>query len=242
MLVALVLAVLGVSSEAHAEFPVLSARSRVDDTNVSALVSTESFGIGGLMALRDERPVPDAKDATAASTSPASAPASASGSSSTSEAASMSASASQTSDVNAGALSAELAYAPLDGVGELRAARSWQLTDPHRLFSSSLLIGASSYLVVKGPVDFGIGPNAGIFAGWGRRNWEVWFGAQGGVEAFVRTGGPRFPVRALVGVRGRTGDIGASLTARGGTDFDPEYAMAWRGEVVLTVGWYGLPN
>ena len=63
-------------------------------------------------------------------------------------------------------------------------------------------------------------------------------GAQAGAEYFLRTGGPRLPVRALLGLRGRLASVGLGLVLRGGQDFEPGLSPTWRGEALLTLCWH----
>jgi hypothetical protein len=140
-----------------------------------------------------------------------------------------------------GALSAELLYVPADGVLELAGARQWRLTG-EGLLAASMHLGVVAYGVLRGPADVGIGPSAGLFVGLGGPAVEVFLGGQAGAEAFLRTGGARVPLRGLLGLRGRVGTVGLGLTGRAGVDVEPGLYPTWRGEVLLVVSGYGLPE
>ncbi len=137
------------------------------------------------------------------------------------------------------AFGGELFVQPTQGVVELRGAGQWQLTPAGRLFQASAQLGLTAYGVVRGPADVGVGPHAGLFAGLGGRNLEGFVGLQAGLETFLRTGGPRVPLRLMLGGRGRLGAVGLALTASAGADLERGLFPTWRGEVLLALSWYG---
>ncbi|WP_375769299.1 hypothetical protein NR798_00025 [Archangium gephyra] len=137
------------------------------------------------------------------------------------------------------AFGGELFVLPSTGVLELRGAGQWQLTSGQGPFQASAQLGLTTYGVVRGAADLGLGPHAGLTASLGGPRLEALLGAQAGLEAFLRTGGPRLPVRALLGARGRLGPWGLALTARGGVDFERGLSATWRGDVLLALSWYG---
>ncbi|PTL77126.1 hypothetical protein [Vitiosangium sp. GDMCC 1.1324] len=137
----------------------------------------------------------------------------------------------------------ELFFHPSSGVLELRGSGQWQLSSGERAFSASAQLGLTAYGVVRGPADAGLGPHAGLTLGLGGPRLEGFLGAQAGLETFLRTGGPRFPLRALLGGHGRLGPWGLTLTARAGVDLEHGLHATWRGDVLLALSWYGrVPN
>lgn len=137
------------------------------------------------------------------------------------------------------AFGGEFFVLPAAGVVELRGAAQWGLTRRPELFSASAQLGLTASGVVRGPADIGVGPHAGLFAGLGGSRGEGFLGVQAGLEAFARTGGPRVPLRVLVGGRGRLGAVGLALTARAGVDLEGGGPALWRGDVLLSLDWYG---
>ncbi|WNG45837.1 hypothetical protein F0U60_18250 [Archangium minus] len=137
------------------------------------------------------------------------------------------------------AFGGELFVLPSTGVLELRGAGQWQLTSDEGVFQASAQLGLTTYGVLRGPADLGLGPHAGLTASLGGPRLEGFLGAQAGVEAFLRTGGPRVPLRALLGARGRLGPWGLALTARAGMDLERGLSATWRGDVLLALSWYG---
>jgi len=132
---------------------------------------------------------------------------------------------------------------PTPGVLELRGAGQWQISPDPGLVHASAQLGLTAYGVVRGPADVGLGPHAGLFVGLGGPRVEGFLGAQAGLEAFLRTGGPRVPLRVLLGGRGRLGAVGLALTARAGVDLERGVQATWRGDVLLALDWYGTgPN
>ena len=137
------------------------------------------------------------------------------------------------------AFGGELFFLPSTGVLELRGAGQWQLTSGEGAFQASAQLGLTTYGVMRGAADVGLGPHTGLTASLGGPRLEGFLGAQAGLEAFLRTGGPRIPLRALLGARGRLGPWGLTLTARGGVDLERGLSPTWRGDVLLALSWYG---
>ncbi len=137
------------------------------------------------------------------------------------------------------AFGGELFVLPSTGVLELRGAAQWQLSSGEGLLQASGQLGLTTHGVVRGPADLGLGPHAGLTASLGGPRLEAFLGAQAGLEAFLRTGGPRVPLRALLGARGRLGPWGLALTTRAGVDLERGLSPTWRGEVLLALSWYG---
>ncbi|WNG20285.1 hypothetical protein [Cystobacter fuscus] len=146
-------------------------------------------------------------------------------------------------DARPTAYGGEFFVQPTPGVLELRGAGQWQLTPGAGAFSASAQLGLTAYGVVRGPADVGLGPHAGLFVGLGGTHVEGFLGAQAGLEAFLRTGGPRVPLRLLLGGRGRLGAVGLALSARAGVDLERGVQATLRGDVLLALDWYGTgPN
>ncbi|QRN97476.1 hypothetical protein JRI60_52595 [Archangium violaceum] len=182
---------------AAAEAPILTARSRVDDSRLSLFAGPQGVGVGFLLA----RPAGP--------------------------------------DVRPTAFGGELFVHPGSGVLELRGAGQWRLGSGEGAFSASAQLGLTALGVVRGPADVGLGPHGGLFVGLGGPRLEGFLGVQAGAEAFLRTGGPRFPVRTVLGGRGRLGPVGLTLTARAGMDLEHDLYATWRGDVLLSLDWYG---
>lgn len=146
-------------------------------------------------------------------------------------------------DARPTAFGGELFVHPSTGVLELRGAGQWQLGSGESTACASAQLGFTAYGVVRGPADVGLGPHAGLTFGFGGERLEGFLGAQAGLEAFLRSGGPRFPLRLLLGGRGRLGPVGLSLTARAGVDLEHGLYATWRGDVLLGLDWFGRgPN
>jgi hypothetical protein len=97
------------------------------------------------------------------------------------------------------AFGGELFVLPSTGVLELRGAAQWQLSSGEGLLQASGQLGLTTHGVVRGPADLGLGPHAGLTASLGGPRLEAFLGAQAGLEAFLRTGGPRGPCSARAG-------------------------------------------
>ncbi|WP_257457723.1 hypothetical protein [Archangium lipolyticum] len=189
--------VLLLASVAAAEAPILTARSRVDDSRLSLFAGPQGVGVGFLLPRAPEP------------------------------------------GVRPTAFGGEFFVHPGSGVLELRGAGQWRLGSGEGSFSASAQLGLTAYGVVRGPADAGLGPHGGLFVGLGGPRLEGFLGAQAGAEAFLRTGGPRFPLRAVLGGHGRLGPLGLTLTARAGVDLEHGLSPTWRGDVLLSLDWYG---
>lgn len=137
---------------------------------------------------------------------------------------------------NRRALLAELHSTPLDGFLELRLGMLWQLVSAG-LFSVTTQLNGALFAPTRGPLDVGLGPEAGISVGLGGDGFEVFLGAQAGAEGFARGPGVRFPARLALGLRAGIGGFRASLVARAGADFEPGLLPTGRAEVALLLGW-----
>ena len=138
----------------------------------------------------------------------------------------------------AAGVSAELAYAFLDRALELRGARVWQFSK-NRFGTGSATLGASVHVVPEG-FDVGLGPHAGLNLALGGDVFTVDLGLQSGVEIFFRELVPRLPERALLGLNLRLGDWALGLHARAGADIIPGSGFVGRGELAVSLGWFGL--
>jgi hypothetical protein len=135
----------------------------------------------------------------------------------------------------------EVAYVLPDRVAELRGNRVWQFTAP-RFGTASASLGLTGIVVPEGAFDLGIGPQAGLTLALGGDTFTVDLGLQSGLELFVRQVTPRLPQRALVGLNFHLGKVSASVMARMGVDLLPGRPFVGRGEVILSLGWLGLPR
>lgn len=122
------------------------------------------------------------------------------------------------------------------GVLETRGGVAWQLWKPG-LLALSAQTGAALHVVGKGAFDLGLGPELGLSLGLGRERWEVSLGAQTGLELFVRTGGPRFPLRGVLQARYGRGPLDLTLFGRAGADYENGTHPTIRAEAGLLVGW-----
>lgn len=133
------------------------------------------------------------------------------------------------------AVGAEGLFAPGDRVFELRGARQWRLTPAARTFSLSAQAGAAVFATAAGPFDGGAGPEGGLTLGWGWEHFAVDVGAQAGAELFVRSGGPRFPLRLLLGLGTRLGRVGLGVWGRAGADVEAGRPPAFRLEAAVAL-------
>ncbi len=133
------------------------------------------------------------------------------------------------------AWSAELVYAFLDRVVELRAARVWQFTRT-RFATASVNAGTSVFVVPVG-LNLGLGPTAGLALSLGGKTVSLDLGLQTGVDLFIFEASPRLPQRASIGVTVRVRDFTFSAMARTGADLVPGHAFVFRGDFILSLGW-----
>ncbi len=133
------------------------------------------------------------------------------------------------------AWAAELAYAFIDRVVELRAARVWQFTRS-RFATASANLGTSLFVVPVG-FNLGLGPNAGLTLSLGGKTVSVDLGLQSGVDLFIFEVAPRLPQRALIGVTVRVRDFTLSAMARTGVDLVPGHPFVFRGDFMVSLGW-----
>jgi len=138
-------------------------------------------------------------------------------------------------DTPSTAIGAEGLLYPGDRVFELRGARQWRLTRTGRLFSLSVQAGAASFATVSGPFDLGVGPEGGLTVGWGWQHFMVDLGAQAGAEVFARSGGPRFPLRLLLGLGTRLGRVGLGVWGRAGADLEAGRPVTFRLEATAAL-------
>ena len=139
----------------------------------------------------------------------------------------------------AAGVSAELAYAFLDRTVELRGARVWQFS-ANRFGTGSATLGASVHVVPEGVFDVGVGPHAGLNLSLGGEVFTVDLGLQSGVEVFFAQLVPRLPQRGLISLHLRLGDWAIGLHARIGADIIPGHSFVGRGELAVSLGWFGF--
>jgi hypothetical protein len=138
-------------------------------------------------------------------------------------------------DTPSTAFGAEALFAPADRVFEVRGARQWRLTEAARTFSLSAQAGAATYATAAGPFDAGVGPEGGLALGWSWDHFSVDLGAQAGAELFFRSGGPRFPLRLVLGLGTRLGKVGLGAWGRAGVDLEPGRPLTFRLEAALAL-------
>lgn len=122
---------------------------------------------------------------------------------------------------------------------EFRGARLWQLTEG-RFATPSLVLGASVHVVPEGRFDVGLGPHVGLNLALGGPVFSVDLGLQTGAELFFNPLLSRLPQRALLGLNLRLGDFALGLHAKVGIDLVPGASFVGRGELVATLGYFGL--
>lgn len=135
----------------------------------------------------------------------------------------------------------EARLAPWGGYAEALGGRGWSLRRD-RLFAARLRVDGSLIVPYVGPRDLGAGAWLTATGGLGGERFELFLGAQGGLEAFVNPLEARFPVRLLLGLRGRLGPVELQLFARGGVDGQPRAPLAYRGELGLAIGYVLAPR
>jgi hypothetical protein len=129
-----------------------------------------------------------------------------------------------------------------DRDAELRGARTWQFP-PTQGATASVSVGGAAFIVPDRAVDGGLGPHATLALSLGGKTFTVDLSLQSGAELFFRQPGlARFPQRAGLGLHLRLSEFTVALMARAGADLIPGRAFVGRGEVVLSVGWLGLPS
>lgn len=136
-------------------------------------------------------------------------------------------------------LSAELGYAFRNRTVELRGARVWQFT-PSRFGTASATVGAAVHLVPEGVFDVGLGPHAGLNLSLGGDVFTVDLGLQTGVELFFANALPRFPQRLQLSLNLRVRSFAVGLHARAGVDIVPHQGFLGRGELSISVSWFGF--
>lgn len=136
-------------------------------------------------------------------------------------------------------LSAELGYAFRNRTVELRGARVWQFS-PSRFGTGSATLGGAVHLVPEGVFDVGLGPHAGLNLALGAETFTVDLGLQSGVELFFANVLPRFPQRLQLSLNLRIRSFAVGLHARVGADLIPNHSFVGRGELAISVSWFGL--
>lgn len=137
------------------------------------------------------------------------------------------------------ALSFEGVFGVSDRIGELLVSRVWQIT-PAKFATATVSLGGSAIVVPDRLVDAGLGPHGQLSLSLGTRVFSVELGLQSGIELFLRQPTPRFAQRALLGVMLRLSDFSIGAMARVGADLFIGHAFVGRGEVMVTVGWWGF--
>ena len=136
------------------------------------------------------------------------------------------------------ALGAEVLYAFRDRVVELRGGRVWQFT-ANRFATASVTAGAVAF-VVPAAFDFGLGPHGTLALALGGERFTVDLALETGAEFFVHGLVSRFPQRGLVGLNLRLGSWAISAQGKLGVDLVPSANFIGRGEVIVSLSWFGL--
>ena len=134
------------------------------------------------------------------------------------------------------AWAAEFSWGFAGRTGELRGAHLWQLNQTG-FATVSAQLGVEVLLVPVGGLDLGAGPQLGLTLSLGGRRFNVDVGAQLAVEAFVISGGPRVPLRAVLGLNGLISHVSVAVMARAGVDVEAGRPFVGRAEVVVALGW-----
>jgi hypothetical protein len=132
----------------------------------------------------------------------------------------------------------EALYAYRHRAVELRGGRVWQFTASRFATAAATLSGAA-YLVPEG-FDVGIGPHGNLSLALGGEVFTVDLALETGAELFVRSLTTRIPLRGGLGLNLRVGDWGFGAQARLGADVIPGANFVGRGELILSVSWFGL--
>jgi hypothetical protein len=132
----------------------------------------------------------------------------------------------------------EVAYAFFDRAVELRGTRVWQFSE-NRFATGSFSLGGTAH-VVTGRFNVGLGPQAGLHLSLGGKVFSVDLGLLTGAEFFFNSFLARLPQRGAVGINVRVGHLAIGANARIGADIVPGQGFVGRGELVLTVGWFGF--
>ncbi len=134
-------------------------------------------------------------------------------------------------------LGLELVYAWRDRVIEVRGGRVWQLT-PTQFATASATLGGVAFLVPD-RFDAGAGLHGTLALALGGKGFTVDLAYEVGVDVFA-TAVVRIPQRGMLGLNSRFGDWGISLQAKAGADILPGAQFVGRGEVMLSLSWFGL--
>ncbi|MFT3711932.1 MAG: hypothetical protein QM817_30190 [Archangium sp.] len=140
-------------------------------------------------------------------------------------------------DVKSQALTVEALYAFRDRTLELRGGRSWQFTTTGFATASATLVGVA-HVVPEGQ-DVGVGPHGMLALSLGGKVFTVDLALESGAEFFFHAALGRFPQRGVLGLNLRLGDFGFSAQAKIGADIVLAGNAVVRGELVLSVSWFG---
>ena len=94
--------------------------------------------------------------------------------------------------------------------------------------------------VIAGPLNVGLGPQAGLNLSLGGKALSVDLGLLTGAEFFVNSFLARLPQRGALGINARIGSLSIGASARIGADIVPGQGFVGRGELVLALGWFGF--
>jgi len=109
---------------------------------------------------------------------------------------------------------------------------------PTRLGRASAALGGAAFLVPD-RFDAGAGLHGTLALALGGSGFTVDLAYELGVDVFA-TAVVRIPQRGLLGLNTRFGDWGLSLQAKAGADIVPGANFVGRGEVMLSLSWFGL--
>lgn len=134
-------------------------------------------------------------------------------------------------------LAVELLYGWHDRNLEVRGGRIWQFTPTQTATASATVSGVAN--VVPEGFDAGLGVRGTLALSLGGDHFTVDLAYELGVDVFARAT-VRVPQRGTLGLNTRFGDFGVGLQGKLGADIIVGAHFVGRGEVMLSLSWFGL--